>query len=144
MANDRVTIEEFTDWYVENSFAVRDAEVQFRLQIGEMLQDIPEEQLKLYASAIHRHTSFLKECIEVYKHWNELEKEYTKDKSWTDFVKMVGLEKEKRPRKSFKSILQERAEKNEEVFKQTQDPEVRGRMKEDLELLQGEKEADNK
>jgi len=133
-----MTIEEFIDFYTEQSFAVRDAEVQFRLQIGEMLQDIPEEQLKLYASAIHKHTSFLKQCIEVYKHWKELEGQYTKEKSWSDLVKMVGIEKEKRPRKTlrdFGTILYQRAQKNQEEYERTQDPLLKGRWQEDIDLL---------
>ena len=107
-----MTIEEFKDFYTEGSFAIRDAEIQFKLEIGEKLQDKTDLELKLYASAIRKHTSFLKTCIEVYKKWPELEKTYTKNKSWSDLVKEAGIQKEKRPRKNLRQVLSERKKKN--------------------------------
>lgn len=128
-----MNIDEFKDFYVEGSFAVRDAEIQFKLQIGQLLVNEPD--LKPFAQAIRKHQSFLQECIEVYKKWPELEKQYTKEKSWSDLVRLAGLEKEKRPRKAIKSILSERLEENKKEFEQTGDIYTKGKLDEDAELL---------
>ena len=126
------TVEEFKDFYTEESFSIRDSEVQFKLKIGEALAEVKD--LKPYAKAIKKHVSFLETCIGVYKKWPELEKTYTKEKSWNDLVKLAGLG-EKRARKPIKNLIRERLKKNEERFKQTGDMYVKGRYDEDEELL---------
>ncbi len=128
-----MTTEEFVDFYTEVSFAVRDAEVQFKLQIGEAL--INESNLKPFAKVIKKHKFFLTECIEIYKKWPELEKSYTKNMSWSDLVKLAGIEKEKRPRRAVKTIISERLEKHKLEFEQTGDVYVKGKLDEDKELL---------
>ncbi|NLH62488.1 MAG: hypothetical protein GX452_13900, partial [Ignavibacteriales bacterium] len=129
-----MTNEEFLDFYTEGSFAVRDAEVQFKLQLGEMML-ANESNLENYAKVIKKHIGFLKECIEVYKQWPELEKSYTKNMSWSDLVKMAGIEKEKRPRKLLKKIIEERMKMHEAMLLENSDPEIYGRFREDVELL---------
>ena len=128
-----MTKEEFLDFYTEGSFTVRDTEIQFKLQIGEML--INESNLEPYAKVIKKHKSFLIECIEVYKKWSELEKSYTKEKSWSDLVKLAGIKKEQRPRKALKKLIEERKKAHEEKLKTKPDPFVQGRLAEDVELL---------
>ena len=133
-----MTIEDFIDFYTEGSFAVRDTEVQFKLQIGELLAN--ESNLEHFAKVIKKHKSFLIECIEVYKKWPELEKSYTKDKSWSDLVKLAGIEKEKRPRKSIKKVIEERKRAYEEKLKLNPDVDIftQGKLAEDRELLDEE------
>ena len=133
-----MTIEEFTLFYIEGSFAIRDLQVQFNLNIGEIFQDKSNEEIKTYAKVIKKHKSFLTECVEVYKQWPELEKQYTKDKSWSDLVKLAGIEKEKRPRRAVKTIISERLEKHKLEFEQTGDVYVKGKLDEDKELLDEE------
>jgi len=138
-----MNIEKFKDFYTEGSFAVRDTEVTFKIQIGHNLSGASEEDLKSYAKAIHRHVSFLKECIFVAEHWLELEKTYTKNKSWSDLVKESGFKKEKRPRKSLKKIIEERKEAHEITLKialETGGEEInrnyaQGKYDEDMEIL---------
>lgn len=133
-----MTIDEFIDFYTEESFAIRDAEVQMNLQIGQALIGMSDEELGKYAKVIKRHLSYLKTCIEVFKKWDELEKSYTKEKSWSDLVKLAGIEKEKRPRKSLKdlgSLIYERGLKHMNEYENTKDPYIKGKWDEDKELL---------
>jgi hypothetical protein len=130
-----MTKEEFVDFYVEGSFALRDSEVQFKLELGKMLLDKNESEIKELAKAIKRHVSFLLQCKAVAEKWNELERTYDKSKSWSDLVKEAGFEKEKRSRKPIKSIIEKRLRENEERFKQTGDVYVKGKLDEDKELL---------
>lgn len=132
-----MTIDEFIDFYTEESFAIRDAEVQMNLQIGQALIGMSDEELGKYAKVIKRHLSYLKTCIEVFKKWNELEKQYTKEKSWSDLIKLCGVEKEKRPRKSILSLIQERKRIYEEKLSLDPDADIftQGRLAEDIELL---------
>jgi|GEM_PF-4804864 len=138
-----MTTEEFIDFYTENSFAVRDAEVQFKLQIGELLAS--ETDLEPFAKVIKKHKSFLIECIEVYKQWPEIEKQYTKEKSWSDLVKLAGIEKEKRTRKPLKKLIEERKKIYEaemadpQIDKVTIKDQIKGRLDEDTELLKEDK-----
>ena len=133
-----MTKEEFADFYVEGSFALRDSEVQFKLEIGKMLLGLEEEEIKEFAKAIKRHVSFLKQCKAVAGKWNELEKTYDKSKSWRDLVKEAGVETEKRPRKTIKSIIETRFRENERKFTQTGDVYIKGKLDEDKELLGSE------
>jgi len=128
-----VTKEEFLDFYTEGSFTVRDTEIQFKLQIAEML--VNESNLEPYAKIIKKHKSFLIECIEVYKKWPELEKSYTKEKSWSDLVKLAGIKKEQRPRKPLKKLIEERKLSYENYLKTTADSFTMGKLAEDVELL---------
>lgn len=128
-----MTVDEFLDFYTEESFAVRDAEVQFKLQIGEVLANEPD--LEQYAKHIKKHVSFLKECIEVWKKWPEIEGQYTKEKSWKDLVILAGVKKEKRPRKAIKKLIEDRLNKHRVEFEQTGDVYVKGKLDEDAELL---------
>jgi len=142
-----MNIEEFKDFYTEESFTVRDAEVTFKIQIGHNLSGASEEDLKSYAKAIHRHISFLKECIFISRHWLELEKTYTKNKSWSDLVKESGFKKEKRPRKSLKKLIEERRKTHEASLKAIgrglNRNYIQGKYDEDRELLNEEKKENS-
>jgi len=134
-----MNIEKFKDFYTEGSFAVRDAEVILKIQVGHNLSGASEEDLKSCAKAIHRHVPFLKECIFVAEHWSELEKTYTKNKSWSDLVKESGFKKEKRPRKSLKKVIEERKKAHEIALNMGGEGlnrnYVQGKYDEDRELL---------
>jgi len=136
----KMTIEEFANFYTEGSFAIRDLEVQFNLNIGEELelQNKSDEEIKTYAKVIKKHKSFLIECIEVYKRWPELQKVYTKNMSWSDLVKFTGIEKEKRPRINLKEKIKERMEKYSQLSAHNlpDNDYYRGKYDEDRELLQ--------
>ncbi|NLH62076.1 MAG: hypothetical protein GX452_11800, partial [Ignavibacteriales bacterium] len=51
----------------------------------------------------------------------------------------AGIEKEKRPRKLLKKIIEERMKMHEAMLLENSDPEIYGRFREDVELL-GENE----
>jgi len=135
-----MTKEEFKDFYTEGSFAIRDAEVQFKLTIAKELGDFAgdEKTLELYAKAIKKHVGFLKECIGVAQHWLSIEKQYTKNMSWKDLVKLAGIEGEKRPRKSLKKIIEERKKVHEVEVNYsplTRKDFIQGQIAEDTDLL---------
>jgi len=130
-------LDDFKTLYTEGSFTVRDAEVQFNLGIGKIMTLV--DDVEPYAKVIKRHSSYLKECIEVYKQWASLEGQYTKDLSWSDLCKLAGIVKEKRPRKALKKVIEERKAIYEAKLLTNSDPETYGRLREDVELLKEDK-----
>ena len=128
-------IEEFVDFYVEDSFHVRWTEIEFYHDLGMAL--LEAQDLKPYAKAIKKHESFLKTCVEFYKKYPNLnEAPFGKDISWSRLKK--EFETEKRPRISMREKLSARRD----IYRQLStrnlpdDEYYKGRYDEDKELLE--------
>ena len=130
-----INIEDFTDFYIENSFHVRWTEIEFYHDLGMALLEV--QDLKPYAKSIKKHESFLKTCVEFYKKYPNLnEAPFGKDISWSRLRK--EFENEKRPRISIKEILSARMDKHSQLSTRnlSNDDYYKGRYDEDKELLE--------
>ena len=131
----RIDIEDFTDFYIENSFHVRWTEIEFYHDLGMALSEA--QDLKPYAKAIKKHESFLKTCVDFYRKYPVLNNlPYGKDISWSRLRK--EFQTEKRPRISIREILSARMDKHSQLSTRnlSNDDYYKGRYDEDKELLE--------
>lgn len=127
--------EEIVDYYVEQSFALRELEILMWHNIGEVLSNV--QNLESYAKEMKRPITELKAAIEFYKKYPKVNSiPLNKASSWRK-IKKEFMPLEKSQKKGLKKILSERLEKNKTEFERTGDLYIKGRLDEDKELLEG-------
>ena len=126
-------LEDFTDFYIEESFNIRWSELGLYHALGRELSEVKD--LMPYAKAIKKHISFLETCINFYKKYPDMNSlPYGKNVSWSMIKK--EFETEKRPRKSIREILHARMDKHSQLSVDSFDEYYKGRYDEDKELLE--------
>jgi len=135
--------DEIVDYFVEQSTATRELDLLMWYRIGEILVKTKIEdakQLKPIAQKMHRRVSDLLAAIDFWGKYPDFNSvPFDKATSWSKVKKDLGFT-EKRPRKSFKKIIEERKKQNEIALNMGGEGlnrnYVQGKYDEDRELLE--------
>ena len=106
------TLEDLTDYYVEQSTSIRELQLRMWFEIGKFLDSKSEEEIKEFSKMIKKHLSEVETAIKFFEKYQNFENfPFDKSTTWASVKKELGTS-EIRNRKSFKQVVKERLEKN--------------------------------
>ena len=131
------TLEDLTDYYVEQSTSIRELQLRMWFEIGKFLDSKSEEEIKEFSKMIKKHLSEVETAIKFFEKYQNFENfPFDKSTSWQAIKKILGTY-EKRERKTLKEIVKKRYEEN--ISKGMEgDDEAKIRAEEDEAILQNE------
>lgn len=106
------TLEDLTDYYVEQSTSIRELQLRMWFEIGKFLDSKSEEEIKEFSKMIKKHISEVETAIKFFEKYQNFENfPFDKATTWASVKKEFGTA-EKRERKALEKIVKERLQKH--------------------------------